>query len=265
MSYSAAYVQCYLVPNQQKQPKMKAECSSKAQQLSSNITNTLPQTIIETILCFLPIEDAARTSILSREWRYKWTTIPKLVFRSSTVSERTTEPDPDSDMAIARINMDQRCKLFYAIHQVLLLRQGPIHEFTLVMNANYHCFEIDHIILHLSRNHTVKKLSLDLNETYLDFIHSYKLPLCAFSLHQLTDLDLNYCDIDHQPTFNGFPSLRSLRLSYVTISTKALLHLLSHCPLLKSFRQVSSSSRSLEYQFSRAFETYLNVVGFCSL
>ncbi|MFS8031599.1 putative F-box-like domain superfamily protein [Helianthus anomalus] len=73
---------------QQTLPEMEAKHLSKAQQLD-RIT-TLPQSIIETILCLLPIEETARTSILSREWRFKWTTIPKLVFLDDTV-KRSTE------------------------------------------------------------------------------------------------------------------------------------------------------------------------------
>ncbi|XP_035834293.1 uncharacterized protein LOC110886412 [Helianthus annuus] len=126
--------------------------------------------------------------------------------------------------------MDERCKLFNAIHQVLLMRQGPIHEFTFDPYISCNCFELDQIILHLSRNHTVKKLRLALDSEY-----SYKLPLCAFSMHQLTDLDLSHVDIDHQPIFSGFGSLRSLCLYSVKISKKALLHLLSNCPSLKRF------------------------------
>ncbi|KAF5768848.1 putative F-box domain-containing protein [Helianthus annuus] len=198
---------------------MNAECSSNAQQLSSTTINTLPQTITENILCLLPIEEAARTSILSREWRYKWTTIPKLKFYWSTLYNRTTEE-----------NQHQTHKLFNAIHQVLLMRQGPIHEFTFHSNKSCHFYELDQIIFHLSRNHTVKKLTLA-----FDYMDSYKLPLCAFSLHQLTDLDLCYVNLDHQPIFSGFGSLRSLSLIKVKISTKAFLHLLSNCPSLKRF------------------------------
>ncbi|KAI7742913.1 hypothetical protein M8C21_008718, partial [Ambrosia artemisiifolia] len=61
----------------------------------------LPLGIIETILCLLPIHEAVRTSILSKEWRYHWATIPKLVF------------------------IDDK-------HQV---HKGPIHEFTMYMNS----------------------------------------------------------------------------------------------------------------------------------
>ncbi|KAI7728728.1 hypothetical protein M8C21_005302 [Ambrosia artemisiifolia] len=85
---------------------------SKAQQLSSDRITKLPQAIIETILCLLPIEEAARTSILSSEWRYKWTTIPKLVFRLSTVTKKTAKKKKNSGIA----NED---KLLNAIQQII--------------------------------------------------------------------------------------------------------------------------------------------------
>ncbi|KAI3688366.1 hypothetical protein L1987_82078 [Smallanthus sonchifolius] len=122
--------------------------------------------------------------------------------------------------------MAKRCKLFYAIYQVLLMHEGPIHEFTLSMEADGSCVEIDHIILHLSKKNTVKILKLDFNGRY-------KLPLSFFSLHQLTDLYLNDCALELQPLFNGFGSLTTLYVQFLWTCEKALLRLLSSCPLLK--------------------------------
>ncbi|XP_021989864.1 F-box/FBD/LRR-repeat protein At1g13570 isoform X4 [Helianthus annuus] len=214
---------------------MKVKRPTKAQRLSSTTINTLPQTILENILCLLPIQEAARTSIFSREWRYKWTTIPKLDFCSSTVPEIRTQENQTSHVERARKIMERRRKLFNAIPRVLLMHQGPIHEFSIDSIANCDCFELDPIIFHLSRNHAVKKLKLA-----FDYMYPHKLPLCAFSLHHLRDLDLSYVVIDHQPIFSGFGSLRSLSLYYVKISTKALLHLLSNCPSLKRFNLLGS-------------------------
>ncbi|XVF43353.1 hypothetical protein PTKIN_Ptkin02bG0033600 [Pterospermum kingtungense] len=47
---------------------------------NSDIISNLPDNITERILARLPIQDAVRTSVLSRNWRYKWTTLPDLVF-----------------------------------------------------------------------------------------------------------------------------------------------------------------------------------------
>ncbi|KAJ0432728.1 hypothetical protein HanIR_Chr17g0862421 [Helianthus annuus] len=55
-----------------------------------DIITRLPQAIIETILCLFLIEEAASTGIFSKEWRYRWTKIPKLVFCQSIV-KRTSE------------------------------------------------------------------------------------------------------------------------------------------------------------------------------
>ncbi|XP_076916884.1 F-box/FBD/LRR-repeat protein At1g13570-like [Bidens hawaiensis] len=213
---------------------MKAIGLSKAQR--ADIITTLPQAVIETILCHLTIDEAARTSILSRAWRYKWTTIPELEFSPDVVNIPTRGEPADwwkhvSHVEYYKRKKEIRCKLLYAIHQVLLLRQGPIHEFTLIMDAHQTCFEIDRIILHLSRNHTVKKLAF----YFYDVDNAYGLPLSFFSLRHLTDLDLECCYINHKPIFNGFDSLTSLSLSDIRISKETLLHLLSNCPSLKSF------------------------------
>ncbi|XP_076945515.1 F-box/FBD/LRR-repeat protein At1g13570-like [Bidens hawaiensis] len=206
------------------------KCLSTTQRLSSDIITTLPQTIVDTILCLLPIKEAARTSILSREWRYKWTKIPKLVFST-----------PSGDQ------MMETRKLFYAIHQVMLLHNDPIHEFTLRIEHDvnsfskfgYDFYEVDQIILHLSRYHKVKNLTLRFDEFGGDGA-TYGLPFSIFSLHHLVDLALSWCAIDHQPTFSGFRNLTTLFLHCVRISRKTLLHLLSNCPSLKSFSLVSN-------------------------
>lgn len=46
----------------------------------------LSQSIIEKVLTELPIRDAVRTSILSKHWRYQWTTMTQLVFDEKCVS-----------------------------------------------------------------------------------------------------------------------------------------------------------------------------------
>lgn len=201
-----------------------------------DMISKLPPSIIETILCLLPIKEAVRTSILSREWRYHWIKIPKLVFIEDNFQVSTDRAVIGQmfDVPIQRSWMTKRGRLFSAIHQVLSMHEGPIHEFTLSMETDDSCVEIDQIIFRLSRKTTVKKLKLD-------FVGSYKLSLSLFSLFQLTDLYLTGCDLDHQPTFSGFGSLKSLFLQEVITSKKMLLHLLSVCPLLKTLDIKSSS------------------------
>ncbi|KAF5797427.1 putative F-box domain, FBD domain, F-box-like domain superfamily protein [Helianthus annuus] len=199
----------------------------------------LPLGIIENILCLLPTQEAARTSILSKEWRYHWTEISKLEFNEEAFEVSTYGAEPSAleqtfDFPSHRKAMTRRCKLFYAIYQVVIMHQGPIHEFTLSMRADDSCIEIDHILIHLSRKNTVKILKLD-------FIGKYKLPVSFFSLHQLMDLYLNDCAIDHQPSFNGFGGLTTLHLQEIHICVKELMRLLSSCPLLKRLAILSDA------------------------
>ncbi|XP_076911666.1 F-box/FBD/LRR-repeat protein At1g13570-like [Bidens hawaiensis] len=200
--------------------------------LVMDMINKLPPTIIESILCLSPIQEAARTSILSKEWRYHWTKIPKIVFHedvfqvSSYGDELSTLEETFDNIESQRKGMTKRCKFFYAIYQVLLKHEGPIDEFTLFMLPDKTCVEIDHIISYLSRNRDVKKLKLD--------VAGYRLPSSFFMFDHLTDLYLGYCDLYHQPTFKGFYYLASLFVDNVTTTRSTLLHFLSSYPLLKS-------------------------------
>ncbi|KAI8527429.1 hypothetical protein RHMOL_Rhmol12G0074900 [Rhododendron molle] len=47
---------------------------------TSDIISNLPSTVTENILKGLPLRDAVRTSVLSSKWRYKWVTLPQMVF-----------------------------------------------------------------------------------------------------------------------------------------------------------------------------------------
>ncbi|XP_071736694.1 F-box/FBD/LRR-repeat protein At1g13570-like isoform X2 [Rutidosis leptorrhynchoides] len=182
-----------------------------------DIISRLPTDIIEAILCFLPIDEAVRTSILAREWRYRWTKIPKLQFMSGPW---------DFDRSLSKtVRKIERCKFLYAISQVLLIHEGPIHEFTISLLTSGISDEIHNIIHHLSSKFSVKKLTLNLT--------LYTPPSSLFSLRQLTYLYLSGCELDDQPSFIEFGSLTSLFLVDVSIRENGLVHLLSHCPRLK--------------------------------
>ncbi|GKC21058.1 F-box/FBD/LRR-repeat protein-like protein [Tanacetum coccineum] len=117
----------------------------------------VPPSIIEIILCLLPIQEAARTNILSRDWRYHWIKIPKLafiekMFQVSTDDTELSVLEQTFDRPSERKLMTKRCKLFYAIYQVLLVHEGPIHDFTLSTD------ELDHGTLVCSKDSTIAKL-----------------------------------------------------------------------------------------------------------
>ncbi|KAM0045025.1 putative FBD domain, leucine-rich repeat domain superfamily, F-box-like domain superfamily [Helianthus debilis subsp. tardiflorus] len=190
----------------------------------------LPVGIIETILCLLPIQEAARTSILSKEWRYHWIKIPKLVFIEDQFQVSTDRAELSvSNKPSKRRKMAKRSKFFHAICQVLLIHEGPIHEFTLEMQVDNSCVDIDHILLHLSKKNTVKMLKLELDDMY----DGYRLPFSFFSFRQVTEMYLYDCTLFHDPSSYEFPCLTTLYLRRISTYDKTLIRLLSSCPSLK--------------------------------
>ncbi|XP_071731783.1 F-box/FBD/LRR-repeat protein At1g13570-like isoform X2 [Rutidosis leptorrhynchoides] len=220
--------------------------------------STLPSDIIENIIWRLPTEEIIRASILSKEWRYSWSKVPKAAFYEDFFDDESINENqlpvieqefenPPSEMK----NMSKRCKFFDAIRQFLLQHQGPLIDFTLstrLSGTTIDWVEIDQILLHLSRKNTVKKLRLS---------SPCDMPLSIFSFHQLTDLCLSNCGIYDAPTFNGFGSLKTLCLEHVNIHKPALMHILSNNPLLKSFTMIIDED---EYGTIDELFQFLNVI-----
>ncbi|XP_071739608.1 uncharacterized protein [Rutidosis leptorrhynchoides] len=90
-------------------------------------------------------------------------------------------------------------------------------------------FEIDLIILYLSRKDTLQRLTLANH-----FEYKYKLTTPIFSFNKLEFLTLKKLVFKPRLTFNSFSTLRYLRFDdNVEITTKSLKHILTNCPLLK--------------------------------
>ncbi|GJY47122.1 F-box/FBD/LRR-repeat protein-like protein [Tanacetum coccineum] len=86
----------------------------RAKCLSLDTISNLPLPIIENILCSLPIKEAVRTSILSRNWRYNWTGIPKLVFDEEEMFDGDTS-DHGDDWHLIR-NLGSLSVVFKTMH-----------------------------------------------------------------------------------------------------------------------------------------------------
>lgn len=168
----------------------------------------LPGHIMDQILSRLPIKDAVRTSILSRKWRYKWSSVPQLVFDDQCTST--------GGVPIQTI-----------IDKVLLLHTGPIQKFMLSHQGMCASSDIDHWILHLCR--------VSVNEIILDIWQGqyYKIPTSLFKCQDLIHLELYRCLVKIPSTFEGFKILESLDLQVVELSPDELEALISRCPLLK--------------------------------
>ncbi|KAL4586527.1 hypothetical protein LXL04_011163 [Taraxacum kok-saghyz] len=159
----------------------------KGKHKSLDRISALPQDTIEKILTLMPLKDALRTSILSKKWRYSWTTIPKLVF--------------DDNMIVSSRNIQvDKYKFVSTIFHVFLQHKAPILEFSLTITDDAFSSEIDQIILHLSRsNNNIKKFAFENWGTI-----SCVLPRPIFSLEGLEHLHLTYCDFEPPLLNKGF-------------------------------------------------------------
>ncbi|KAM0047749.1 putative F-box domain-containing protein [Helianthus debilis subsp. tardiflorus] len=198
--------------------------NKKTESLNSDITNTLPQNIIENILSLIPLRDALRTSVLSKKWRYIWRSMPKLVFTDNLVIAHYPRTM-------------QKYKLVNAIFHVLLLHNGPT---ILVFDCcvNNLVFEIvsefEQILSYLSRENKVKEL------TFHNDYRSYKLPASFFSLQGLERIRLKRCTFEPPLTYNRFSCLTCLVFINVEVSAQMLRRFLSKCPLLEHIQLVRS-------------------------
>nr|GMD68149.1 F-box/FBD/LRR-repeat protein At1g13570-like [Ipomoea batatas] len=172
---------------------MEISGNSKQRAMDDRFIN-LPTDVLNRILDHLPVRDAARTSILSRKWRYIWAAHPNLKL------------DPKDIVTVTKND-------FVGIgNRILLQHIGPILTFYVDL-SDVHMSQypnIDLWILYLSRNglreFTVRNSSRDL----------YTLPSYVFLCQELMALDLSKC-IFKQPcgTIRSFQNLKELLLTQV--------------------------------------------------
>ncbi|AES59067.1 F-box/RNI/FBD-like domain protein [Medicago truncatula] len=190
--------------------------------VESDIISCLPDHLIELILSHLSIKEAVRTSVLSSNWRKKWSTLPDLVFDRECVSTETSKHPSVIESKFLRI-----------VDHVLLLHSGPINKFEVSDSNQYFTIgvnsmaDIDQWIFQISKRY-IKEFVLDIR-----LKPRYKIPCCLFSCQSLQHLELNYCCLNPPTTFEGFRNLKSLSLFEVTMTQDAFENMICGCPLLE--------------------------------
>lgn len=168
------------------------------------LNNLLPgDHFIDRILVYLPIQDVARTSILSKTWRNIWRMHPFLVF---------------NDDFFARFFSRKFDKLASGtITDILLLHRGPILKFHLSIppdSPRHQCLRTDVWIQYLSNN-GIRELEI-FNKTLIP----YRMPSYLFSCLGLCFLTLSKCILNPPPRFGGFCNLTSVKLTDVLITAE---------------------------------------------
>ncbi|XP_057736137.1 putative F-box/FBD/LRR-repeat protein At4g00315 isoform X1 [Arachis stenosperma] len=202
--------------------------------------SVLPEAILHDILARLPEKDAARTSVLSNEWRDTWYTFPILSIGDKIIIGSY------SPQIISKLDI----LIGYVMRRLLKLREQSLtikvfkldmmpehnkymsHHFDLWMNmVSESCVEVLELCLLYSA--TYRGLP-DGTEYRYD---QYDLPLCVFEVRSLTKLVLKGKITLNQSFFNHsikLFSLRTLCLRELLLEDKGIIeHLISYCPLLE--------------------------------
>ncbi|XP_071709883.1 F-box/FBD/LRR-repeat protein At1g13570-like [Rutidosis leptorrhynchoides] len=182
-----------------------------------DIISSMPEDVITNILNRLPIQYAVTTSTLSRNWRFKWTSLSHVVL------------DKEFFDFLRGLGVEN----WYSemiISQILHHLKGSITKFDLfipydkVLDVN----TIDHWLMLLSKK-GIKELKL---------INMYQEPLRLssnlFSCVKLERLTLGECSIfSAQTTVCGFPNLLHLDLDCVEFVKEIFGEIITQCPLLE--------------------------------
>ncbi|PHT36514.1 hypothetical protein CQW23_24214 [Capsicum baccatum] len=140
----------------------------------------------------MPIQDAAKTSILSKKWIQIWSTLPYLVF----------------DHLFFQYVSDIGASAASIIHKILMQHTGNILGFHLISSTcELAQSDVDQCIIFVSQ-HGIQKLTLDIANK-----ENYMLPKRIFTCATLTHLKLSRC-IFKLPDGTKFPNLTRLELEY---------------------------------------------------
>ncbi|KAL7144310.1 hypothetical protein ABFS83_07G003700 [Erythranthe nasuta] len=177
--------------------------SSNPEAVNSDRISGMQDDVLLHILSFLPTIMSAKTSILSRRWRFLWAYAPDLIF----------EMDDDVDI----------------VYRVMLLhRRKSIN--TLRMTRCFPCTDLQFdtwIAYAVMRK--VRNLDLWVEGTRI-------LPQCLLNCETLVDLRLSYCCVIPDAGTVYLPCLKNLHLIEVEYeSDESLPRLLSGCTKLEEF------------------------------
>ncbi|XP_023757462.1 F-box/FBD/LRR-repeat protein At1g16930 [Lactuca sativa] len=186
-----------------------------------DLISNLPDRVLQLILSRLQgTEEAIRSSILSRRWRYLWTSIPSIDIDYT----RGLEHDPQ--MVLESIGF----KNF--VSWVLLNKPIDLDSFRLRC-ADYYDMTTIRQWIHAAVVRKVKQL--DLMFSPIDESEDIEMPYCLVTCGSLEVLRL--CLLGYHlclPKITGFSALRVLELNDVTLKKGDLVkYFLESCPLLE--------------------------------
>lgn len=147
--------------------------------------SSLSWDVLDNILGKLSIVDAARTSVLAKDWRYKWLGLSKFVLNTADLN----------------LSWDQTASL---INYFMIHHSNAILHFSLEMNCSSHYPDLYQWIQYLSKQNIEVMILTDFSND------AFVIPSYLFMFEKLKYLSLDFCVIRIPSSFGGFSILREL-------------------------------------------------------
>ncbi|KAJ3708267.1 hypothetical protein LUZ61_011972 [Rhynchospora tenuis] len=192
------------------------ECNKQDISSATLICN-LPECIKHKILVHLPIKNAVRTSILSKNWRHTWSTIPDLIVDCSINSNPHQNHGREEESSNEKF-----------VDRLLSCHRGNLNKFKL-SGLELSMVDIKPWMQILSQ----KQISELILEAYTNkFVVSFGIDFCL----KLKVLVLSRCFIHLPLEFDGFKLIHTIDLRDCSSLQKSIERLISLCPLLEKLK-----------------------------
>ena len=195
--------------------------------------STLPDSILLSILSFLPTQEAIKTGVLSKRWTYLWTSVPSLSFvledphstgYYSKLSDNFTKEMARMDDFISAVD-----------HTLLLHRASKLTNFS--VRFNYWSGLKAHLDLWVRFATTAKvnQLSLDLFLRHIADIdlEGYQLPQHLYANEFASKFNFSYCKIFPNGLLH-WSSLKHLCIGQSALPDDVIREVLMGSPRLES-------------------------------
>lgn len=210
-----------------------AESSRRRVHITSNYASNeyiskMPNNVITNILNRLPLKEAVRTSMLARNWRFKWCLLTDVIVDEDFFYFLTTKFDGKDITGL--------------LHRL----RGPIRRFVFSIEPKTVCGLLDlnyadiaDWLLFLS-SEGIEELTI--RNWYGEQV---TLPSEMYSRTELKHLELHHCKFPNLETFSSFPNLLSVELLYVTFVSGTFWEFIVRCPLLEFLKVNIATSKEM--------------------
>nr|KYP55999.1 Putative F-box/LRR-repeat protein At5g41840 family [Cajanus cajan] len=213
--------------------------------------SSLPDELVCHILSFLPTKEAVATSVLAKNWKPLWLSVPTLHFNDQNYLQ----------------NEDTYSRFLQSVYTVMLLRDAsqPIQSFNLECKSPLCNTYIVNVWVTAAIQRKVERLSLSL-------FFMGNLPSCILTSTTLVVLNLKGLIVKTVSSVS-FPSLKTLHLRGVYFPGPGFLfEVLSSCPVLEDLlmssvlfnesRQINFLPKLIKADIS-SFRLYIPIAPFC--